>query len=267
MGGIFSLSHFFKNRKIDRLQDAIVSIVPAFKSCISGLTDEKKEDLLENAWSHNVNHNDLDWVLENLWKPNTIAIFNAQSESSDSGLRFQTDNDSNEELFLLIAYKNYGPTTCLQKATISDEIEKASFFLNDSSKNRKVCLLVVATNVGCELSNVIGDSVCLTLTSGKWVFKNGQVKKVKNGNDILNVPKRMEVIVLGQKGLISLLGEITIQKMMELADKKNQVNEHANLGDTLVSLIEWRKQKPKLFMHSKEDFGMFLYYLLFLGCY
>jgi hypothetical protein len=148
MGGIFSLSRFFKNRKLDRFQDAIISILPAFKSCISELTDEKKEVLLENPCSHNVNHNDLEWVLENLWKPNTIAIFNTQSESSDSGLRFQIDNDSNEQFFLLIAYKNYGPTTCLQKATISDEIEKASFFFNDSSKNRKLSLLVVATNVG-----------------------------------------------------------------------------------------------------------------------
>jgi hypothetical protein len=58
MGSIFSLSHFFKNRKVDRLQDAIVSILPAFKSCISELTDDKKEDLLENPWSHNLNHND-----------------------------------------------------------------------------------------------------------------------------------------------------------------------------------------------------------------
>jgi len=114
MGGIFLLSHFFNNRKIDRLQDAIVSILPAFKPCISESTDEKKEDLLENPWSHNVNHNDLKW-LESLWKPNTIAIFNAQSESSNSGLRFRIDNDSNEEFFLLIAYKNYGSTTCLQK--------------------------------------------------------------------------------------------------------------------------------------------------------
>ncbi len=73
------------------------------------------------------------------------------------------------------------------KATIGDEIEKASFFLNDLSKNRKVCLLVVATNVGYELSNAIGNNVCLTLTFGKWVIKNGQVKKVKNGNDILSI--------------------------------------------------------------------------------
>jgi len=32
----------------------------------------------------------------------------------------------------------------------------------------------------------------------------------------------MKVIIVGQKGLISLLGEITIQKMMELADKKTK---------------------------------------------
>ncbi len=124
-------------------------------------------------------------------------------------------------MFLLIAYKNYGPGTYLQKSIVRSEIEKACFFLNNGSRNRKVCLVVVATNIGHELSNIIGNNVSLVLTAVKWLFKSGQVKKVKNGKDILEVLERMEVIVFGYKGLISFLGEMNIQKMMELADKKS----------------------------------------------
>jgi hypothetical protein len=47
MGSIFSQSPFFKNKNLQKLQDAIVSPIPAFKSGTNQLTDDKKEELLK----------------------------------------------------------------------------------------------------------------------------------------------------------------------------------------------------------------------------
>jgi len=235
MGGIFFKSSFFKDKKIDKLQNDIISILPSFMKDIDDLTDHKKIDLLRNPWSHKVNYNDLGWVLEKLWKPNTIAIFDSQSESSDAGLRFP-----NEQFFLLIAYKNYGANNGLNKSTVVEEIQKASLLLNQLTEDSKVCLTIIATNIGYELETVIGNEASLTLKTGIWSFAKGKVNNVKKRKkNTLEVPDRMEVIIVGKKGLNAFLGEMNVEKLKSISDKKNQVEAHSNLVETLFSLMDW----------------------------
>ena len=115
-------------------------------------------------------------------------------------------------------------------AIIQNEITKAAPLL--AVKN--VCLVITALHLGQEVLDVMGTksrrTSSLFLASGNWTVRNGALQQVKpstragrNKNLVkLRIPDRLELLILGQEDLKSLVGEDNLLALQQLVTDRRK---------------------------------------------
>ncbi len=167
-----------------------------------------------SPWSHPMGV--ADWAAlfkSGLFPPNSIGFPAPESHSPDVLVRCGED--------VVAAIQCKLGTTPVTWATLQAEIEKTSHLLRAC---QKVCLVMVAFELGQQLLSAFhdGDATKLVVGAGKWVLCDTMLrlsrrKEVRNyGDAVLDVPERMEVVVLGSSGLSSFLGDESVHALKEL---------------------------------------------------
>ncbi len=185
--------------------------------CIPKVLRESPQDLRFDStspWSHHMGM--ADWAAlfkSGLFPPNSIGFPAPESHSPDVLVRCGND--------MVAAIQCKLGTTAVTWATLQAEIDKTSHLLHAC---RKVCLVMVAFALGQQLLSAFhdGDATKLVVGAGKWLLCNTKLQLScpmgmrNHGDAVLEVPERMEVVVLGSSGLRSFLGDESVCALEKL---------------------------------------------------
>ena len=180
------------------------------------------------TWERKMSPRDLLRAFGKIVRPFSFVLPAPQSASPD--LIF--NGAPTDTMLIGWAVKQNSLANAISWAIIQNEITKAAPLL--AVKN--VCLVITALHLGQEVLDVMGTksrrSSSLFLASGNWTVRNGALQQVKpnmrggrNKHLVkLRIPDRLELLILGQEDLKSLVGEDILLALQQLvADRRKSI--------------------------------------------
>lgn len=100
--------------------------------------------------------------------------------------------------------------TTFSWADIQTEINKVPILVENS------CLVIVSTSLSTEVASQIGDNGYLVIYPGTFTYKYIQCG-IEMQKDALKIPDKLEVVILGEKGLTQLYSVYDLEGLRRLA--------------------------------------------------